>query len=90
MGFAKGRMGVGGVGWGQEVRLGKNAFWDHNNKDIVTYQVSEDGPTREVYLVEMWSRENPLVVSTQLSEGALRSKEAEKRQPCHHLLLRSL
>lgn len=36
---------------------------------------------KKVYFVEMWSRENPLVVSTQLSEGALRSKEAGERQP---------
>lgn len=62
MGFAKGRMG-GGMSGG-EARLGKNIFWDHNNKDIVTYQVSEDGPTREVYFVEMCSRENPLMGST--------------------------
>lgn len=39
MGSAK---GVGGkrLGWGN------NIFSDHNNKDTVTNQVSEDGPSR--------------------------------------------
>lgn len=44
--FEEKRSAKNRIGGEKEVKLGNNIFSDHKDKDMVIYQVSEDGPTR--------------------------------------------